>query len=146
MSKTMENFVSFELAKKLKDKGFELKEPYAMYNELGDFHKLYTSAEERVPNRNYREYYDYCDFDDMDFVAPTISQVLKWMRVQHKIHIEFVSSVYGYNFIISGTPEEGGIYIYGSAVNYDGPNDGGAWDTVEEAAMASIIYVLDKLI
>lgn len=77
-----EDFVSFDLAKKLKEKGFSCEMPFAMYNEIAAFHLLTTSAPYNVCDSGfkYREYYDYEDFDEYDYIAPTISQVLKWLR------------------------------------------------------------------
>lgn len=87
----MEDFVSFELAKKLREKGSDLKEPFAMYNELGVFHKLYSSADFTVSYGVYlRDCYDYEDFDERDFVAPTISQVMKWLREEKKKHLSIM--------------------------------------------------------
>lgn len=140
----MEDFVSFELAKKLREKGFDLKEPFAMYNELGVFHKLYSSAEFTGSyDVCYRDYYSYDDFDERDFVAPTISQVLKWLRKEKDLHMEIVASAYGYSYIINKTPFFGGSEIKSS--EFEGPNDGGAWDEWEDAALAGIEYVLDLI-
>ena len=33
------------------------------------------------------QYYDYDDFDERDTIAPTISQVLKWLRKEKDIYI-----------------------------------------------------------
>lgn len=85
-------FVNFEIAKKLKDKGFKCQYPIAMYNEIGVFHALYTSADCNSHIKSVfgnREYYDYEDFDEHDYICPTISQVLKWLREEKKIHIGF---------------------------------------------------------
>ena len=78
----MEDFVPFEIAKKLKEKGFTCKYPFAMYNELGSYCPLTTSSDYVTceSGYKYRCYYDYNDFDENDFIAPTISQVLKWLR------------------------------------------------------------------
>ena len=78
------------------------------------------------------------------FSAPTISQVLKWLREEKKYHTEFVGNACGYLFIISDVPSEGGTDRYCS--DYSGPNDGGTWDKYEDCAIASIEYVLDNLI
>ena len=61
----MEDFVPFEIAKKLKEKGFSCELPYARYNEIGQFCLLTTSAPYRVceSGYKYREYYDYNDFE-----------------------------------------------------------------------------------
>ena len=141
-------FVSFELAKKLKEKGFSCKYPLAMYNERGWFCPLYTSAD-RNPNIKSvfgnREYYDYDDFDEKDFIAPTIEQVLSWLRKEKQTHFEIVSCACGYEIIISRTPPLG-TDLYCSHASYDGPNAGGAWDCYEEAAVAGIEYTLDHLL
>ena len=128
MSKTMENFVSFELAKKLKDKGFELKEPYAMYNELGVFHALYSSA-------GIENYYDYDYFDEYDYVCPTISQVLKWLRKDKKMHIITPATFdEGYWWELRDFNRE--ISEYGDV----------EYTSYEQATLAGIEYVLDNLI
>lgn len=131
----MEDFVPFEVAKKLKEKGFSCEYPFAMYNEDGEFYPLYSSD---------KYYYEISDFDSRDFIAPTISQVLKWLREKKKYHIEFVGNACGYLFIVSDIPSEGGTDRYCS--DYSGPNDGGTWDKYEDCAIASIEYVLDNLI
>ena len=82
-----EDFVTYELAVKLKRKGFD-KDTVHYYNELGQI--CVSLVDEEYP-----------------YPCPTISQVLKWLREEKKIHIEFVAAAYGYNIIISQTPEEG---------------------------------------
>lgn len=71
-------FVTFELANKLKEKGFPQTQDniVAMYNENGVFHALCATIGEE---------YWYGDFDNKDFVCPTISQVLKWLRENKQI-------------------------------------------------------------
>ena len=131
----MEDFVPFEIAKKLEEKGFSCEYPFAMYNEDGEFYPLYSSD---------KYYYEISDFDSRDFIAPTISQVLKWLRDEKEYHIEFVGNACGYLFIISDIPSEGGTDRYCS--DYSGPNDGGTWDKYEDCAKAAIEYVLYNLI
>ena len=126
-----EDFVTFELAKKLKEKGFN-KRVCGYYWETGGLSICNTPM-----NSNALE---------NEFSAPTISQVLKWLREEKKIHIEFVAAAYGYNYIVSDTPEKGGTDRHCSAIKYEGPNDGGAWDEYEAAAIAGIEYCLDNLI
>ena len=132
----MGDFVIFAIAKKLKDKGFSCKYPFAMYNKYEQFCPLYSSDQ---------YYFGFEDFiNENDVIAPTISQVLKWLRKEKKYHIEFVGNACGYLFIISDTPSEGGTDRYCS--DYSGPNDGGTWDKYEDTALAGIEYVLDNLI
>lgn len=132
-------FVPFELSKKLKEKGYPQvkKNTLAMYDEDGEWYSLAATIDEA---------YSFEDFDKHDCVCPIISQVLKWLREEKKIHFEFVAAAYGYNVIISQTPEAGGTDYYYTHMNDDGPNDGGAWDRYEDAALYCIEYVIDNLI
>ena len=148
----MEDFVTIEIAKKLKEKGFrELCthcyrngnfRPQEMFCGLksNTHHKWsFNSMEVKLKDTHERVQFNIVD-------APTISQVLKWLREDKKIHFEFVAAAYGYNVIISQTPDAGGTDYYYTHMNDDGPNDGGAWDRYEDAALYCIEYVLDNLI
>jgi hypothetical protein len=151
----MEDFVTFELAKKLKEKGFDCSEPFAMYNELGVFHKLYSSADFIVGySVKCRDYYDYEDFDDRDYVCPTISQVLKWLREEKSIFVEpcvladadtdadgKVINEYTY-WSFTVTNIETGDMIYFEYERIDDKR----FDSYEQAAIAGIEYCLDNLI
>ena len=132
-----EDFVSFEIAKKLKEKGFTCKYPFAMYNELGVFHPLYTSYDETLVNCTFgnREYYDYDDFDDRDCVCPTISQVLKWLREEKTISVEPCATPYNCWFYMIKCKGE-------IKVTYTGNK----YKTYKAAAIAGIEYARDNLI
>jgi hypothetical protein len=106
------DFVDFNLAKKLKEKGF-----------------------------NVPCIYTYCECS-----APTISQVLKWLREEHHLHFEVVGAAYGYSLTISDTPDKGGTDRYYSYANNDGPNYAGAWDKCEDCVLYGIEYVLDNIL
>lgn len=133
-------FVTFEIAKKLKEKGYPQVEKgtLAMYSENGEWYSLSPTLDDY--------HYDFRDFDLHDFVCPTISQVLKWFRKEYHLHFEPVAAAYGYNLIISDTPDKGGTDRYFSHANDDGPNDGGAWDEYEDCILYGIEYTLDNLI
>ena len=138
----MEDFMPFELAVKLKEKGFR-EECFARYY-CSD--KAYFEENSYNPNT---ESIFYCYNNDEDLGrfyidAPTISQTLKWLRDEKEYHIEFVGNACGYLFIISDIPSKGGTDRYCS--DYSGPNDGGTWDKYEDAAITGIEYVLDNLI
>ena len=142
----MENFVSFEIAKKLKEKGF--REPclgwYYPFEVCGfDYKTSIVFNNSAYRGSNYKDML-VSHKDEKHIDAPTISQVLKWLREEKKYHIEFVGNACGYLFIISDIPSEGGTDRYCS--DYSGPNDGGTWDKYEDCAIASIEYILDNLI
>ena len=131
----MEDFVTFEIAKKLKEKGFSLEktEIYGNFDSDGLFHpQLYF---------NYIETMD-CD----EIIAPTISQVLKWLRKEKKISIEvgihcslkWMCTIYGFS---------------DELVDFTQYTHNGIDDTVfilyesyEQAALSGIEYSLDNLV
>ena len=142
-----EDFVTYELAVKLKEKGFD--ELCLAYYTNDD--TLYCNYSHKA-GASYTDCYLSHNLMPKNSVsgkfvdAPTISQVLKWLRKEHHLHFEVVGAAYGYNLIISDTPDKGGTDRYYSRMNYDGPNDGGAWDKYEDCVLYGIEYVLDNLI
>lgn len=68
----MEEFVPFEISKKLKEKGFD-----------------YPCVGHYVNNQLYIAHYQNAFHSDKDesLDAPIVSQVLKWLREEKKIHI-----------------------------------------------------------
>lgn len=130
-----EDFVSFELSKKLKDKGYPQveKNTLAMYDEDGCLSYL-------CPTFDINRYY-YCfeDFDKHDYVAPTISQVLKWLRNDKKIFVVvFIDDDSDYPVtynIFRGTD-----CVHHHHGNYFALSE---WSKCE---MAGIEYVIDNLI
>lgn len=82
-----EDFVTYELANKLKEKGFR-EECFTRYYHSD---KAYFEINSYHPNT---ESVFYCYNNDEDLSrfyidAPTIPQVLKWLREEKKIHIGF---------------------------------------------------------
>lgn len=155
----MEDFVSFELAVKLKEKGFTCKYPFAMYDEDGDFYPLFTSCDEDEDSKcifGNRMYYDYDDFigDKDAIIAPTISQVLKWLRKEKKLHIEpcilastdidadgeVINEFTYWSFRIMSI-------VTGDMIHFEYKHiDDKRFDSYEQAAIAGIEYVHDNLI
>lgn len=127
----MEEFVPFEISKKLKEKGYlQLKkDTLAMYNEDGEWFSLARNLDE----------FEYCfdDFDEHDFVAPTISQVLKWLRDEKGIHITICVCGDGWFYEVINISS-------GKSLVEDYEDD--MIQSYEEAAIAGIEYVLDNLI
>lgn len=126
----MEDFVTFEIAETLKEKGFSCKHTFAIYF------------------RN-KMYYDYGDLiDDKDaIIAPTISQVMKWLREEKKIYVGItympkipnetgvLNDFYYPTFQKIGLFEP--MFFIGNGKNYD---------TYEQAAIAGIEFAFNKLI
>ena len=120
----MEDFVTFEIAVKLKEKGFREKVNayYGKYENIFNIHPA-------------------LDMNDADYraSAPTISQVLKWLRKEKKIiclpHIEPFKENWFFYVVILPQPSDFPEYMY--SINYN---------TYEQAALAGIGYVLDNLI
>ena len=131
----MEDFVSFEIATKLKEKGFSLEktEIYGKFDSDGLFH-----------SQLYFNYFETMDCDEI--IAPTISQVLKWLRDEKKISIE-VSIHCSLKWMC-------GIYDFSDGIadftqyDYNGIDDTVyiLYDSYEQAALAGIEYSLDNLI
>ena len=135
-----EDFVPFELAKKLKEKGFREEclsyytSEYTLYNNticLTDDKYLCLSEidyEEFLKSNNEETRWEnICD-------APTISQVLKWLREEHVFHVEILRKKYnGWEYFIQLNDAS---YVY--------HNNG--YESYEAAAIAGIEYVIDNLI
>lgn len=134
-------FVNFSTAKKLKEKGFPQieKNTLAMYDADGEWYSLASTIGDT-------EYWFY-DFDMTDCVCPTISQVLKWLRKKEVyLSVKVIETDYaakhwtgimkfGYNVIAIIEPKL--RHKHYDSVEYD---------TYEEAALAGIEYVLDRVL
>ena len=131
----MEDFVTFEIAKKLKEKGFSCEYPFAMYNEDGDFFPLYSSD---------KYYYGIEDFDKHDYIAPTISQVLKWLRKEKDMHIEIFLYNGTYSYIVKSITKIYEDVNFHQCLNEDTTDM--EYETYELAALPGIEYVLDNLL
>ena len=121
-------FVTFEIAKKLKEKGFREKCMWHYYDDTKD---IYKSSSPQCYN-----------YGGNTSDAPTISQVLKWLRDEKDIFIEItvdVNDKFNYYF---------GIYKKGNDTwEYIGQNDTyDYFEMYEEAALAGVKYTLDNLI
>lgn len=125
-----EDFVTYELADKLKEKGFN--EPcYGYYHRDGG-----DDSFEVCGNGT-------CDFLNSKNIhriaAPTISQVLKWLRKEKKIFLEIV-------IVCNGVDAEYMCDIYKINPAIECLDSTGYFKTYELTALAGIEYVLDKLI
>ena len=134
-----EDFVSFDLAKKLKEKGFPQYTEKSYF--VGDHKKRMCSVGTflHVHTQNTEHL----------IAAPTISQVLKWLREEKCISVEPYASASGWRVAICRAycqdrcDAGGGTCLKEEVIGY---NDGGAFEKYEEAAIAGIEYVIDNSI
>ena len=122
--------VSFELAKKLKEKGFSI--PFYFYYRTDDKPLLHHA--------NTTNPLVYCDkVDDEVVIAPTIPQILKWLREEKEIDL-VICPIFVYD---ENKHREYGVEVFAPQLNK--PIHCGYFNTWEEAALAGI-YAIDKLI
>lgn len=133
-----EDFVPFELAVKLKDKGFN--EPclgwYYPAEVCGfDYKTTIVFNNSAYRGSNYKDML-VSHKDEKYIDAPTISQVMKWLREEKKIHIviDFDGGM-GWYYQIA---------LYG-LTTYEKESEH-KYNSYEQAALAGISYVLDNLI
>lgn len=136
-----EDFVTYDIAVKLKEKGFDWT-CMAHFNNItyNEPTLNYNVTVFDIRGSNFKSLNKLDSFID----APTIFQVLKWLRKEKCLHIEVISAAYGYVYVVSRTPDMGGTDVKCS--DYSGPNNGGAWNEWEDCGLAAIEYVLDNLI
>ena len=139
-------FIPFELAVKLKEKGFN--EPCLLhYESTGGFYSNSIDTYDR-PNQEL----DYSDFlkcfnegNSIGLIdAPTISQVLKWLRKEKKIHIEIFLYNGKYGYFVNSITQICEDDLFHKCLNEDTANE--EYTTNEQAEIAGISYVLDNLI
>lgn len=127
-----EEFVTLETAKVLKEKGF--KEDVSVFYEL--------VCEEGSYEYELFESYDAQNYNASvySFSAPTQYIAQKWLRETKDLHICIYNTASGYSYEISKADNGTEVLCMPK-----GPNDGGKWDTYEEALEAGIQEAL-KLI
>lgn len=123
-----EDYVSLEVAKLMKEKGYD--EP--------------CETEVNI----YLGTWAYCDYDHVGArnsnlptnkaSYPTLYEAQKWLRNNHNIHIVIDNYACGYAWFLYKADNGTRISEYAE----DGPNDGGCWDTYEEALNAGILEAL----
>lgn len=139
----MEDFVDFNLAKKLKEKGFQ-EECLCHYVDVD----LVYNIESPIANNQlwfcHNKYDNIWHRDNYD--APTISQVLKWLREEHNLYVSPQFLTFGakeiynlWNFSIIDLKNN--ALLFPKSESYSD-----YYKDYEQAALAGIEYVLDNLI
>lgn len=121
-----EDYVSFETAKLLKDKGFP----------QGTFRCHYIID----GNSHYKSFENRCGFGDYDIIAPTLQIAMKWLREVHNIYIEITPSSKTNEFIVDS------YRIDIVTKTFDTIYVSSGYDTYEQACEAAIKYCLENLI
>lgn len=143
----MEDFVSFEIAKKLKEKGFN--EFCYMYFDIEG--KLYQVEEYDAMNSGITIssllIKNICKWAVMDCTAPTISQVLKWLRKEKDIYvqIEYINNEH-FGSVIIRCSTGGVIASYKDDKFHYSDSETLSREKYEQAALAGVEYVIDNLI
>ena len=134
-----EDFAPFELAVKLKEKGFreECIATYDIEDKEFDFNNyiLRVAYQMNVTAKDCLRLFNDSNCGLID--APTISQVLKWLREEKKIYLEIVIVVDAEYMCDIYKINPRPIECLGSTEYFK---------TYEAAALAGIEYVLDNLI
>lgn len=115
-----EELITLETAKLLKEKGFNEYCKDIIREDNGRMMQSVFRTNKDLPKGAYSR--------------PTQSIAAKWIRETKNLHISIIRNACGYGYDIckadNGTHITDGIF--------DGPNDGGQWDTYEEALEVGI--------
>ena len=124
MATIEEDYVSFEAAKLLKEKGF----PQSTFR----CHYIIDG------NSHYKSFENRCGFGDYDIIAPTLAIAMRWLREVHNIAIVVAPSMFWGKYNVS-------IYKKGNdyPIGFDGDS---LISSYEQACEEAIKYCLEKLI
>lgn len=124
-----EDYVSYEIAKLLKERGFECATLHYYYDKDGD---LLFSAYRVGDGRS-------------EFVAPTLQMAMKWLREVHKIeiwvHYDIDKATWWGGCNPMYEEDEENSNMFQSLLGFDYPGK-----TYEEACEEAIKYCLENLI
>jgi len=125
------DFIPYEQALALKELGFD--EPcFGGYYSNQDNVNLWFFKEAKNSDRDERVREGFA-------TAPTYSQAFRWFREKHNILATVYSNASGY--LYEWSDSVGGTHRGWS--DYEGPNDGGVWNTYEEAELACLKKLIE---
>ena len=135
-----DSIVSFTVAKLAKEKGFPQDISSGWYNRIGSYlgqtpmkedgtivHYCFDNYQPNDSVKVSKEEYEECK--SHKYSAPTQSLLQKFIRENRGVHIEIHRNASGYYW--SMCKSDGGTDLGWS--NISGPNDGGVWDSFEDA-------------
>ncbi len=119
-----EDYVSFETAKLLKEKGFDEKGVKVWYDESGEMYYDCREIKYQIKVENHEKF----------FQCPTLQMAMKWLREVHKLYMYTA---------FDGMEEVWFSRIYDKDKHLKDLDD---FNTYEEACEAAIKYCLENLI
>lgn len=128
-----EDYISFETAKLLKEKGFDEKCTH------------YYKNEKYLVDLGYTNIHSYTNSDLLEeFTAPTLQMTMKWLREVHNFNVNTELNIHGYFCSLSHIVRN----LSGHIIDIE---DSEAWETAyydsyEQAVEAAIKYCLENLI
>ena len=154
-----EDYVSFEIAKLLKEKGFDSKCRYVWIfdkaNDPQDTDGICKVCAEHVMEgesfidnsdiKKVSEYESWPEDYHKAYICPTLQMTLKWLREVHHLYIQVMLDSWacgghmGYYVVIQNTTSDFEMMLQDAL-------DDVFYDTYEEACEAAIKYCLDNLI
>ena len=143
-----EDYVSFETAKLLKEKGFDEKcQKVYMHNGQLLWAQIFMEGESFVNNKsialvaNYNDWITYTQ-GEYAYLCPTLQMAMKWLRDTYKIFIEIKTSI-----DLIGNPH----YAY-FVLGFDGDYRREGWTSFEwtyekccDEAIKYCLEILDKI-
>jgi len=122
---TTEDYCSYEIAKLLKEKGFDGVCDYA-YSNKGNWFEI-----------------DRSNFDEVYCLRPTLQMAMRWLRDMHKLYIEIwptydmdTEEHTGWEITVSDLSDFGGAYL----------GDAGSYKTYEEAVEVALKTSLENFV
>ena len=139
-----EDYVSFEIAKLLKEKGFDIPcDNYYDSSGKTPNESVYGGANIETLDYNADPFVKSGFHKFKTFSAPTQAMAMKWLRDEKNLCIEPYRTACGYLSTISKIPTGSELY----AQEYEGDDeDSGQFTTYEKSCEAAIKYCLEKLI
>ena len=133
-----EDYVSFEVAKLLRNKGFDIKCRY-YYIQTKEMFEIDTKYHTALTTQELSDLQIIGEKEDR-YAAPTQAMVMKWLREVHKLYIEITPSSKTNEFIVDSYRIDIVTRFFDTIYVSSGYN------TYEEACEAAIKYCLENLI
>lgn len=148
MTTIKEDYVPFEIAKLLKEKGFPQKQENSGYYAT---EMVYCTTESKDGTHHFCHQYPACCDKKYEYIcAPTLQMAMKWLRQNHNLHVD--SSIY---IDTDGDSEHEYSYTYWDWTIFNSesgrrvaePQIGcGRYDTYEQSCIAGIKHCLEQFI